>query len=366
MLKTGKVILAVVLLLTFWGCDDAQEPPPFRNSPGSSPVSGNSWLIPEDQIFDGGPGKDGIPALENPEMIPAASADFLSDRELVVGYKSGSDIRAYPHQILDWHEIANDEVDTTKIAVTYCPLTGTAIGWNRVINNETTTFGVSGLLYNTNLIPYDRLTDSNWSQMLLDCVNGELIGEEAATYQVIETTWGNWKTMFPNTRVLSRNTGFSRNYGVYPYGDYKTNNNYLLFPVSNRDSRLPEKERVLGVIVGDKVKIYRFDDLPENEVGIISDEFSTGAVVIVGSAERNFMTAYYQKINDETRLKFTPVSDGTSVILTDQEGNQWNVFGEAVSGPRKGQRLSRPVSFIGFWFAWAAFYPGLEIFEQPG
>jgi len=138
---------------------------------------------------------------------------------LVIGFAQGDDARAYPHFILDWHEIVNDRVGDIHIAVTYCPLTGTGIGWEREINGSVTTFGVSGLLFNSNLIPYDRNTDSNWSQIRLDCVNGDLIGTEAETHVLVETTW---KTMYPKTLVMSMNTGYNRSYGNYPYGNYRT------------------------------------------------------------------------------------------------------------------------------------------------
>ena len=173
----------LVLLTLIFSCDNGDGPGTFSGGgtgigPGNGTIPGNStWSIPSNQVFDGGPGKDGIPALVNPAMVSSVQANYLTDNDLVIGFKVGDDVRAYPHQILDWHEIINDVVGEQPLAITYCPLTGTGIGWNRVISGNTTTFGVSGLLFNTNLIPYDRSTDSNWSQMKLECVNGQLIGE---------------------------------------------------------------------------------------------------------------------------------------------------------------------------------------------
>ena len=134
--------------------------------------------------------------------------------------------------ILDWHEVVNDKLDNQFVTISYCPLTGTAFGWSSVANGAKSTFGVSGLLYNTNLILYDRNTDSNWSQLELKCVNGALIGDEPILESVVETNWGTWKKLYPNTKVLSLETGFDRNYNFYPYGDYKTNHGYFLFTVS--------------------------------------------------------------------------------------------------------------------------------------
>ena len=222
------------------------------------------WLIPSDQVFDGGPGKDGIPALENPLKI--SNPQFLTDFDLVIGYYDGSDAVAYPHVILDWHEIINDELNGFPFAITYCPLTGTGIGWDRKIDGVITTFGVSGLLYNNNLIPYDRKTDSNWSQMRNECVNGELIGNPIPTFTVVETSWRTWKAMFPDTKVVSTNTGFSRQYGVYPYGDYKTNHRNLIFPLNPDDARLDRKERVHGVIINGEAKVYRFSTFLNDQI----------------------------------------------------------------------------------------------------
>jgi len=350
--------LLIVAIFTF-GCNSEDDPA----LPGNGSGNGNgAWTIPQDQVFDGGPGKDGIPALLNPEMVSASMANYLADDELVLGYINGNDIRAYPHLILDWHEIINDEVDGHPIALTYCPLTGTGIGWERVINGEVTTYGVSGLLYNSNLIPYDRLTDSNWSQMLLESVNGQLKEREAATFQVIETTWGTWKQWYPETKVNSTNTGFQRNYSRYPYGDYKTSES-LIFPVANNDDRLHAKERVLGVITENGVKAYQFENF-DVQPGLIEDQINGKDLVVVGSQPDNYLFAYYSETANGQALNLSleiEIESGMP-LLKDDQGNTWNVFGEAIAGPQLGQKLKKTESYIGFWFAWAAFYPQIEIF----
>lgn len=216
----------------------------------------SEWLVPQERVFDGGPGKDGIPALENPNFGLVQDNNYLQPEDLVLGIKRGDDIRAYPHKILDWHEIVNDRLGDLSLAVTYCPLTGTASAWNRVLDGVETTFGVSGLLYNTNLMPFDRETDSYWSQMRFDCVYGDKRGKMAEVFQMVETTWQTWANMYPDTRVLTTETGFNRNYFTYPYGDYRTNDNRLIFPVEFDDQRLGRKERVHAVIVGDVAKVY--------------------------------------------------------------------------------------------------------------
>ena len=326
--------------------------------------SSGEWLVPSNEVRDGGPGKDGIPSVDNPEFIEVNAVSNLSDNDLVVGVKVGEEIKAYPHPILDWHEIVNDEIGGQSLALTYCPLTGTGIGWNRMVNGVETEFGVSGLLYNSNLIPYDRNSDSYWSQMRLDCVNGDLIQTDIEVIPVIETTWATWKRLYPNSKVMSTNTGFSRDYQVYPYGNYRTDDR-LIFPVSNTDNRLSNKERVLGVIVGDAVKAYAFNNFA-NGVSFITDEIGDKSLIIVGNISQNYIVVFERTLADGSLLNpvVEPMSDlGGTGVLKDAEGNVWSIFGEAISGPRMGEQLTIPTSYIGYWFSWAAFYPNLELYR---
>lgn len=319
------------------------------------------WLIPADEVFDGGPGRDGIPALESPEKIPASEATYLPDAELVLGYYDGVNAVAYPLLILDWHEIINDDIGDFPLTITYCPLTGTGIGWDRTLNGKATTFGVSGLIYNNNLIPFDRETASNWSQQRLDCVNGELINTKIKTFQIVETRWDNWKSMYPDTKVLSLNTGHNRSYGVYPYGDYKTNAANLLFPLAIDDKRLHRKERVHGIIVKGDAKVYRFGSFSV-QTSLINDIIDGEEVVVVGNLPRNFIVSFYSKLEDGTTLNLSAV-DENDIILEDNQGNKYNIFGYAVAGPLAGKRLKRTESFIGYWFSWGVFYPGADIHD---
>ena len=322
------------------------------------------WLIPSCEVFDGGPGKDGIPSVDAPKFNIASSVNFLRPEDLVIGVYANGSYKAYPHPILDWHEIVNDEVGDKALAITYCPLTGTAIGWDRTIDGEVTTFGVSGLLYNTNLIPYDRKTDTNWSQILSQGVNGELTNRNIETHPVIETSWETWKALFPDSEVLNRNTGFDRDYNRYPYGDYRTNNNALIFPVSNEDSRLPQKDRGLGVLIDEKAKFYPVGKFNEGDFQVVSDEFQNTDLVVIGSASKNLVVAYERRLEDGTNLTFEALAseDNADMLMLDNEGNTWNIFGLAISGPRQGEQLKAPESFMGYWLAWATFYPNPEIF----
>lgn len=320
---------------------------------------GSEWSIPITDVLDGGPGVDGIPSLTNPNLVNAndSETNFIKDEDLVIGYKNGNDIRAYSHSILDWHEIINDNLGDVSLAITYCPLTGTGIGWNRILNDNETTFGVSGLLYNTNLIPFDRQTNSNWSQILNESVNGDLLGTKVDLIPLFETSWKTWKSIYPNTKVVSRNTGFQRTYGISPYGDYNTNNNLFLFPVA-KDNRLPLKERVHTILKNSKAKVYQFSIFTTNNV--IKDFFEGDEYLIVGNNE--FIVSF---ILDETTsgLNFEYAYNTTEIILTDNEGNNWNIFGEAISGPRLGEQLTSSESFMAFWFSIPAFY-NTDIYSQ--
>ncbi|MGJ3236018.1 DUF3179 domain-containing protein [Marivirga sp.] len=349
------VLTLIVMSLFSQSCDDDGLLP--NNNGGD-----DDWLINRDDVFDGGPGKDGIPAIDNPNFINASEATFLSDDDLIVGYLENGEVKAYPHQILDWHEIINDESSNSKFSVIYCPLTGTATAWSRNTSQGLTTFGVSGLLYNTNVIPYDRNTDSNWSQIYLKAVSGDLAGEKPNTVPIIETTWATWKNMYPDSKVVSRNTGFNRNYDRYPYGNYKTNHDNILFPVSESDNRLPAKERVLTVIFDKEAKAYPIKEF-ENNVTIIEDD-SFHEIVVVGSQEHNFAVAFENITTDGQQLSFTAISNQFPLVMEDDEGNKWNVFGEAKEGSRTGEKLPYADQMIGYWFSFPSFYEDLKLYEN--
>ena len=371
-LKISLSLTCLLIALFYISCNDDPEvsfpqtpiPPNTPNQPNTS-----DWLIPVNEVFDGGPGQDGIPSIDQPQFWGAADGDnFLDPNDLIVGVNYDGIARAYPHEILDWHEIVNDDIGDRSVAITYCPLTGTASGWNRILQGgagagQKTTFGVSGLLYNTNLIPYDRVTGSNWSQMLLQSVNGALKGEFIQVDMVVETTWNTWKQLYPETEVLSTNTGFNRNYGLYPYGDYRTNNNRLLFPVSNEDNRLPGKERVHGVINDESTvaQIFTFGRFEEG-LSMKREQWFGKDLLVVGSEPLNLIVSFYNELEGGENLEFTVTSTASlPVILTDNEGNEWNLFGEAISGPRRTQQLTPTRSYMGYYFAFGAFYPDVEI-----
>jgi hypothetical protein len=354
-LKLTPIIYSFFLLYVLTGCSDN------TNEQNPTDTSGD-WLIPSNQVFDGGPGKDGIPALTNPNFINVQEASYLSDNDLVLGFVSNGEARAYPHKILDWHEIINDDLGSQSFAVIYCPLTGTGIGWDRNLLGGKTTFGVSGLLYNTNVIPYDRLTDSNWSQLALLAVNGRLSGTKPNVVNLVETSWKTWRELYPTTKVVSTSTGHNRNYQQYPYGDYRTNNNTIIFPVSKTDNRLPAKQRGLAIIVDNKAKIYSMGLFGQEDI-LFEDQFAGSDLVVVGNKTKNFIVALPKRLLDGTAVELSLVEGQGPAILQDTSGNKYDAFGNVVAGPRLGQKLQSIPQMIGYWFAWAPFYETVEIFE---
>jgi len=345
----------------FFSCSSSNSVENNIKNDGNSGGNGDgnsTWSIDKEKVFDGGPGKDGIPALLNPNLINAVNASFLSNNDLVLGFKDGDQIIAFPHKILDWHEIINIDTDNNSIAVIYCPLTGTGMGWNRVINNNKTSFGVSGLLYKSNIIPYDRATDSNWSQLKLECVNGVLKGAKPDVTVLPEMTWGVWKKIYPQSKVVSTNTGFPRDYANYPYGGYKTNHNYFIFPVNPLINNIPAKERVHAIISGTNAKVYRFNEFADGKV-FVDNSFNNKKYLIVGN--QNFILTFQLDKNTED-LNFIYDFNGSEIILSDNEGNKWNIFGEAVSGPRKGSFLQfAKTSMMAYYFSLESFYPNVIV-----
>ena len=368
--KSGSFTIQRIINSNVTLCETLATPPATCTRPDPDPRHGpdrpiiNGAIVPRDEIIGGGPGPDGIPPLELPQFVQNASAINLDPAELVLGVKLDDNIRAYPHNILNWHEVVNDRfsVDGSleRATLSYCPLTGSAMLWKSFMEAGNETFGTSGLLFNSNLIMYDRATESLWSQMLEQSIQGPQIKRIPDRLPVVETTWGTWRAMYPETSVLSENTGFSRNYSVYPYGSYRENPR-LLFPVNNMDDeRLHRKERVLGINVGRDSVVYPVANFSSN-VEVINDIVGDMQVVVAGSSGLNFGVVFNRELEDCTVLSFEAIQNKLPVVMRDNEGNELDVFGTAVSGARTGQQLQKTNSYISYWFAWTAFFSGVEI-----
>ena len=351
-----KALSTIIFILLFISCDSD-----IGENPGNLPIStnveedcedlGEGWSIPRNQVVAGA-SKDAIPAIENPQFIPAQDVSYLLDGELVIGTYVDGELKAFPHRILEKHEIVNDKVNDTHFSLTFCPLTGTAVTWRREQNNS---YGVSGLLHNSNLITYDRLTDSRWSQIYSRGINGAGICESLKYFPTLEMSWMAWKELFPDSRVLSFETGISFSYSQPARSFNQPENVTPLFPVYNIDERLPNYERVLLVVINGKAKAYRFSGF-EGKTRIVEDFHAGSVVTLIGNKDLNFIVPL---INTLDGARYFTLTDN---LLEDIDGNVFNLFGVAIEGPAKGARLEIPYSMMGYWFAISAFYPDVEIF----
>jgi len=317
-------------------------------------------IVPLDQIVSGGPPPDGIPSIDNPKFVSVVDASkFLQDSDLVLGVSLNGETRAYPLLILVWHEIVNDKVGGVPVAVTYCPLCFTGQVFNRTIDgNRVVEFGTSGKLYNNNLVMYDRLSGSLWSQGLGEGIVGTHAGENLKRIPFDLAYWKDWKQLYPKSRVLSTDTGFTRAYGVDPYGDYYTNDQ-LYFPISNIDKRLGLKEIVVGLDNGGQYKAYVLHQIESSKV--INDKINNKPVVLFSLYPR--MVRVYEPVIGSQTLDFQ-YNASTNKIIDKQTGGEWNFDGIAISGQMKGKQLARLPFDEGFWFEWATFHPPTKIY--PG
>ncbi|MFQ5486586.1 MAG: DUF3179 domain-containing protein [Desulfobacterales bacterium] len=365
--KLATIAICSVVWSVLYGCGGSgEEPSTSPNSPGNL----TQWNIPEKEIISGGVARDGIPSLDNPKVISAEQANqenYLIDDALVVGIVVAGQPRAYPHSVLDWHEVVNESSIGT-FTVSYCPLTGTAIVFDGSTLGK---FGVSGLLYRNNLIMFDRRTDSHWPQLRLQSDQGVSKNAKLRVLPAIETSWGTWKKLFPNTVILSFDTGFNRPYdqpgSAYPL--YDRLDSSPLFQQKGIDDRLPPKQRVHGILLGVgpdnyQSKVYLIKETQARR--LIHDLVASEPVLVVDVGEKNFVISFLRTIDGQT-LTFE-LEDNTDVFpftFKDKEtGSTWNVLGEATDGPLAGKKLQRPLSFNAYWFAWGAFYEGADIYNN--
>ena len=332
-----------------------------RLAPEAAPPVVSEWLISTDFVVDGGPGKDGIPALTDPEFESVQTIRTVNVNDLAIAVKRGDSVKIYPHDIMDYHEIVNEIAEESPFALSYCPLTGSATAWTANVEHADSSFGVSGLLYNSNLLLYDRETDTLWSQIYEQAVSGPRIREVPERLQALEAKFGTLKAMFPDAMVMTRNTGYRNDYVTYPYGNYRESAG-LLYPVTNSDNRMHPKTRVLGVRTSIGVdetaptKVYQIGAFGATTQAI-NDQVGETSIVVVGNTELDFAVAFDRRLPDGTILTFTAVDGALPVVMQDDEGTAWDAFGTAVDGPRAGQQLAMTDSFIAFWFAWVAHFP---------
>jgi len=285
-----------------------------------SSVGKQSTTFDPEKLEQGCPRQDCIPSIDNPKFEPATEANtWLKDSDVIFGINYKNVARAYPQRILNWHEIVNDTISNDPIAITFCPLCGSAIAFERKVNGQPVELGVSGKLFNSNLVMYDRIEKNYWQQLTGEAITGPASerGEKLVQVSISTVSWGEWRKNFPDTQVLSKNTGLTRDYDRYPYGAYEENDE-IYFGVENTDIRLKLKEVVYGFDVDGAYKAY-----PESAV--------------------NNDTEFEDKIGDQT------------VTVTRSPS------GEVKLVEKKSQKEYLPLRT--FWFAWASFHPDSEIYQ---
>jgi len=275
-------------------------------------------LVAVNQIKRGGPPRDGIPSIDKPKFVSLADVDYLKADDRVLGLVINNEARAYPIAILNWHEIVNDEFAGQSVVISYCPLCGTGMAFEPQMPVKD--FGVSGLLYNSDVLLYDRKTESLWSQILAQAISGPQKGRKLKVIPLIHTSWEGWREQHPESVVLSTNTGYSRDYTKSPYGGYEKSNE-IFFPVSASDQRFHNKEWVLGVNIGETFKAYPFSELGKIASPVI-DSISGHRVEVIFDRENK------------------------SAIVRDEKGREMP-------------------SIMSYWFAWYAFHPDTEVFQAP-
>jgi hypothetical protein len=376
-LVASLAALAVVL----GGCDlgsggsdrsDNAAEPPFATAEWRTDFAEHS--LPLEEFQSGGPPKDGIPAIDRPRFVSTGEADrFLAELEPVAVLELGGAARAYPLQILVWHEIVNDEIDGRPVAVTYCPLCNSTVAFSREVDGRTLDFGTTGMLRNSDLVMYDRQTESWWQQLTADAVVGELTGTKLRVLPSQILSWSEFRRLHPDGEVLSRDTDVSRPYGRNPYTAYDQPDTQPFLFSGEADDSLPPKERVAAVTTPDgEAVVYPFERLaaeaPVNDsidgrpIVVLFDPDVASALDAssIASGREVGAAAVFERTVGGRTLTFE-TSAGSGEVRDRETGSTWDLSGRATGGPLAGERLRQVPHDDQFWFALAAFYEHPDI-----
>lgn len=331
--------------------------------------------VPMEEIISGGVQRDGIPPIDRPQFDPVAGAtDWLQPQSPVIAFELNGDARAYPLGILTRHEIVNDEVGGTPVAVTFCPLCNSAVVFDRTVDGDVLRLGVSGMLRHSDLIMWDDRTESWWQQFTGEAIVGDMTGTQLTMLPSLVIGFGEFADRYPEGQVLSGGGGFrSGNATRNPYVGYDSNPNPFLFQGSP-DQRLFPTERVLAGVIGGESRAYPYPLLAETRV--INDTLGDKPIVALWQpgaasaldqsdidASRDVgMAALYSRVVDGQTLTFALTESGS--LHDAQTGSTWNIFGEATAGSLAGTTLQQQLAFPHFWFAWAAFQPETSIYGE--
>jgi hypothetical protein len=328
-------------------------------------------LVDFDEIRSGGPPPDGIPPIDRPTFLQVADVDFLADNEPVLALDIDGDVRAYPVQIMTWHEIVNDTVGDVPVAVSYCPLCNSAVAYDRRLGDRVLDFGTSGLLYNSALVMYDRQTETLWSHFTGQGIIGELTGDDLSVFPLATISWKTFRETNPDGIVLSRDTGFSRDYGRNPYPGYDDVDGVPFLFEGEVDGRYTALTRIVGIESGDDAVGIPLVDLRDAQV--VSGEIGGEPLVAFWAAGTSSAlesrsiadgvdvgaTGVFVPEADGTELTFMAAGDGT--FRDDQTGSAWNILGRAIDGELAGETLRAYAHVDTFWFAWSTFRSDTEV-----
>ncbi len=334
-------------------------------------------LVEVSEIISGGPPPDGIPPIDDPVFVDVVDAlETFEDAEPVVAVSINGDARAYPVQVMIWHEIVNDTVGGEPISVTYCPLCNSAVSYKREIRGVETTFGTSGSLFASALVMYDRATESLWTHFDGRAIVGLLAGEQLEVVASPLMSWADFREAYPTGLVLDpTQTGFVRDYGRNPYVGYDDVTTEPFLFRGDADARAASKQRVVGIEIAGESVAYALDGV--RGVGAAATPASLGGTDIVILWTAGQATALEENRVDEGRDVgnvgvFVPEVDGRGLTFSavdgeirDQEtGSTWNIAGEAVDGELAGTKLERIAHLDTFWFAWATYRPGTTLVQS--
>lgn len=326
-------------------------------------------LVDPGEVMSGGPPPDGIPPIDEPKFLPASEVDFLEDQEPVLSLEIDGEARAYPIQIMIWHEIVNDTLAGVPVTVSYCPLCNTGVAFDRRLGERVLDFGTSGKLYQSALVMYDRQTESLWSHFTGEAFAGVLTGEVLTRIPVATVSWSDWLAANPDGLVLSKDTGETRPYGQNPYPGYDGEEDPFLFN-GEIDERLEAKERVVGAGVNtDPTAIVTEKLLADGTATFELEGTPVVAWALPGTASALEQSGVAEGRDVGATGVFETTLDGQSLTFSRTEGgftdaetaSSWNVLGEATAGPLTGSQLTARDHVDTFWFAWAAFAPDTEL-----
>lgn len=370
-------ILGVISSLLFTVCvmsQDKIETESEREQIGGWKTNVAKRSIELDELMSGGPPKDGIPALDAPEFVSAAKAGkWLKPNEPVISLKIAGEARAYPLQILIWHEIVNDEINNQPVAVTFCPLCYTAIVFDRKLEDKIYSFGVSGMLRHSDMVMYDRQTESWWQQATGEALVGDLTGKTLTQLPAQIVSFEQFAKAFPDGKILSQTTGYSRDYGRNPYVGYDDINQKPFLFRGKTDERLRPMEKVITVRIDNAFKAYPYSITRRKRV--IHDRLNSTEIVIFhfdGAASALDAADIGKSKAVGSTGVFIPEIDGKELTFTYNNGeftdgqtkSRWNVFGQAINGKLKGKALKQIEHGDHFAFAWLVFRPETKIYSE--